>query len=223
MSLDYPIVNLLHTEAKSIRLTQYFTLASSTLYLYDLLLTIHLEVDLLWPSKWTFIKVAYLLQRYLPLVDMVVVTIMYDSPLPIPGLYCFSIGIIGTGVSYPGWVLLTVYDLGLLVLITTRAFRAYNSSHDLHQKTLSQVVYRDGVLYYLYLVGLSAINIVLNLMIPTHLPNLLITSLERVLYSILTSHVVLHIREQAYRTQVVMTSPDSVDGNAEAEFRRSEI
>ncbi|TFK63335.1 hypothetical protein BDN72DRAFT_734017, partial [Pluteus cervinus] len=51
----------------------FLPVASSTLYLYDLLLSLDLEVDLLWPSKWTLIKVFYLLQRYLPLIDMVIV------------------------------------------------------------------------------------------------------------------------------------------------------
>ncbi|TFK63334.1 hypothetical protein BDN72DRAFT_328562 [Pluteus cervinus] len=148
-------------------------------------------------------------------------TFTYHS-IPVPGMYCFATG--RSGISYVSWMLLAVYDLGLLILIAIPAFRAYKSSDlDVHRSTLFQVVYRDGVLYYLYTAALSALNVLVILNVQGNYASLLITSLERVLYSILTSHVVLHIREQAYRTQVVMTLPCSVDMNAEAEFRRSEI
>ncbi|TFK63340.1 hypothetical protein BDN72DRAFT_328982 [Pluteus cervinus] len=281
------------TVADAIRVTQYFTLASSTLYLYDLLLTFDLEVDLLWPSKWTFIKALYLLQRYLPLVDMVIVTITWQfgevseletcemlflwsswsyvvgmtlsevvltfrtlavwgnttkvrialflfslgclGPLywilahesftyhsfPIPGMYCFAKA--GPETRYLCWTLLTVYDIGLLILVATRAFRGHESGRAVSQSTLSQVVYQDGVLYYLYLVALSMTNVVLILSLPGHFATLLVSSIQRILYAVLASRVVLHIREQAYRTQVVMTLPNSTNTNAELEFRRSAI
>ncbi|TFK64475.1 hypothetical protein BDN72DRAFT_264353 [Pluteus cervinus] len=46
--------------------------AAATIYIYDLFLTLGLEIELLWPSKWCFLKVIYLIQRYLPLVDTVI-------------------------------------------------------------------------------------------------------------------------------------------------------
>ncbi|TFK63332.1 hypothetical protein BDN72DRAFT_847722 [Pluteus cervinus] len=281
--------------ADAVRVTQYLSLASATLYLYDLLLTLHLEIDLLWPSKWTLIKVLYLLQRYLPLLDTVVImmswqfgeisniqtcktlfmgfgwscligmtlsevvltcrtlavwgnmtririglflfslscmiplywtmakeslAITYHS-IPIPGMYCLATA--GPGIRYLCWTLLTVYDLGLLILITTRAFRSRNSGRAIRRSTLSQVVYQDGVLYYLYLVALSTMNIALILSLPGNFATLLVTNIQRVSYSILTSRVVLHIRKQAYQTQVVMISLHPLDISAEAELRRSEV
>ncbi|TFK63341.1 hypothetical protein BDN72DRAFT_329309 [Pluteus cervinus] len=277
----------------AIRIIQYFTLASSTVYLYDLLLTLGSEIDLLWPSKWTLMKVLYLLQRYLPLIDMVIVTIIWQfwevsdlqackilfhgfdwsylvgmtlseivltlrtlavwgnttririilfifslgcmvplywakavesfryHSIAIPGMYCFVTS--GPEKRYIFWVLLTAYDTSLLILIATPAFRAYKASRIIQQSQLSQVVYKDGVLYYLYLVALSAINIILNLKFPDSDATLAAISVQRVLFSILTSRVVLHIREEAYQTEVVMTSPHAVDMNAEVLFRRSEI
>ncbi|TFK63339.1 hypothetical protein BDN72DRAFT_902498 [Pluteus cervinus] len=280
--------------ANAIRGTQYFTLASSTLYLYDLLLTLDLEVDLLWPSKWTLLKMIYLLQRYLPLIDMVIVTITWQfgeisnlhtckalfqesnwsylvgmtlseivltyrtlavrgnttklrrglllfflvcmaplywtmakilsssftyHSLPIPGMYCFPIG--GPGLSYLCWTLLTVYDTGEPVRQTPDSawvddVRPFDLDRDpgfpsiasrvIRQSKLSQVVYQDGVLYYLYLVALSVINVILTLRLPGNPATLFVTSVERVLYSILTSHVVLHMREQPSRTSDTTTS-----------------
>ncbi|TFK63330.1 hypothetical protein BDN72DRAFT_847718 [Pluteus cervinus] len=231
--------------------------------------------NLLWPSKWTIIKAIYLFQRYLPLIDMVAMTILWQfgkvsnlqnceilsnganwsylvgmtlsevlltwrtiavwgntakirvglflfslgciapifwmlakegltyHSIPIPGLYCFAGG--GPHIRYLCWALLTVYDTGLLILIATRAFQGYKASRATHQSTLSTVVYQDGVLYYIYLVALSAINVILILRLPGSSAALLLTSIQRVFYSILTSRVVLHIREQTSRTQVVTT------------------
>ncbi|TFK71028.1 hypothetical protein BDN72DRAFT_492891 [Pluteus cervinus] len=280
--------------ANAILLNQYFTVASSTLYLYDLLLTFDMEVNLLWPSKWTLIKVVYLLQRYLPLIDTVIFatiwqfgdinlwtckslsrssswsflmgmtlsevilirrtlavwgnnrklhiaiflfsmgciipvylilsnyhdTLTYHST-EIPGLHCFTTG--QSHLNYLCWTLVTIYDTGLLILIAIPAFRIRRSGGVAFQSMLFYVVYRDGVLYYIYLVALSAVNIVLILNLSSDYATLL-SSLERVAYSILTSHVVLHIREQAYQNQVIsLNLPDSINVNAEAEFQSSGI
>ncbi|TFK62649.1 hypothetical protein BDN72DRAFT_903058 [Pluteus cervinus] len=288
---------LTSTAANAISLTQHVTLVSSTLYLYDLFLTLHLEVDLLWPSKWSLIKVLYLLQRYLPLIDTVIIvpillfdkvsldtckimfkgtawsyllgmslsevilirrtlavwgnnrklrlalivfsvccitpvyfvlrgyisTVTYHT-LPVPGLYCFSIGQAPLSYAYLCWTFLTMCDAGLLILTVIPGFRAYKSG--VRQSTITQVVYRDGALYYLYIVALSAVNLAVILKLPENYATSL-TSIERVAYSVLTSRVVLHIREQAYRSQVVMNSLDSVPTNinaelADLEFRRPE-
>lgn len=48
-----------------------YVVAASTLFLWDWMLTMRMEVDLVWKSKWNFMKVLYLLQRYLPFVDTV--------------------------------------------------------------------------------------------------------------------------------------------------------
>jgi hypothetical protein len=47
------------------------TVVGSTMFLYDYLITLGMEVDLVWSSKWTFMKVLYFAQRYLPFVDAV--------------------------------------------------------------------------------------------------------------------------------------------------------
>ncbi|TFK63371.1 hypothetical protein BDN72DRAFT_847692 [Pluteus cervinus] len=265
--------------AKGDRFTQYFTLASLTWYLYDLLLTLDLEVNLLWPSKWTLMKVLYLLQRYLPFIDTVIVVMCWEfgkitnphscealyktcgwtyfvgmtlseiilmrrtlavwgngkelhialflflicciapvyfmlekfyepltyHPVPIHGLYCFVTG--QNHINFLTWAILTVYDTGLLILIAIPAFRTYRSGG--HQSTLFQVVYRDGILYYLYLVALSGLNVLWILKLPGG-DTTLLTSVERVAYSILTSRAVLHIREQAYQSGRLPTIGDVV-------------
>jgi hypothetical protein len=39
-------------------------------YIWDYILTFEMEVDHVWKSKWNFMKGLYLLQRYLPFIDI---------------------------------------------------------------------------------------------------------------------------------------------------------
>ncbi|TFK63369.1 hypothetical protein BDN72DRAFT_323224 [Pluteus cervinus] len=156
-------------------------------------------------------------------------TLTFHS-IPSPGMHCYATG--PSHLVYLFWVFLTVYDTGIMILTAIPGIRTYKGSHTSHtgfqsgpppRSTLTHVIYRDGLLYYVYLVALSALNVVLILKLPADYATSLLSSMERVMYSVLTSHVVLHLREQTYRTEVVMTSPDSVGIDAEAEFRHSEI
>jgi hypothetical protein len=45
------------------------TVAASTIFIWDYILTFGMEVDLVWKSKWNFMKGLYLFQRYLPFID----------------------------------------------------------------------------------------------------------------------------------------------------------
>lgn len=54
------------------------TVVGATMFLYDYLLTLGMEVDLVWSSKWTFMKVLYLAQRYLPFVDAVALCLLSE-------------------------------------------------------------------------------------------------------------------------------------------------
>ena len=55
------------------------TVAASTLYIWDYILTFRMEVDLVWKSKWTFMKGLFLFQRYLPFIDTVWL-VLYRQP-----------------------------------------------------------------------------------------------------------------------------------------------
>ena len=39
------------------------------MFIWDYILTFRMEVDLVWKSKWNFMKAVYLFQRYLPFID----------------------------------------------------------------------------------------------------------------------------------------------------------
>ena len=41
------------------------------MFLWDYILTFQMEVDLVWKSKWNFMKALYLFQRYLPFLETI--------------------------------------------------------------------------------------------------------------------------------------------------------
>jgi len=41
------------------------------MFLWDYILTFGMEVDLIWKSKWNFMKGLYLFQRYLPFANII--------------------------------------------------------------------------------------------------------------------------------------------------------
>jgi hypothetical protein len=47
------------------------TVAASTIFVWDYIITFRMEVDLVWKSQWTSMKALYLFQRYLPFIDTV--------------------------------------------------------------------------------------------------------------------------------------------------------
>jgi hypothetical protein len=56
------------------RLMVHFSLfkLSTTVQLYDFILTFPQEVSLIWPAPWSLMKVLFLLTRYLPFADVVI-------------------------------------------------------------------------------------------------------------------------------------------------------
>lgn len=41
------------------------------MFLWDYLITLGMEIELVWPSKWTVMKSLYLFQRYIPFLDTI--------------------------------------------------------------------------------------------------------------------------------------------------------
>jgi hypothetical protein len=46
-----------------------------SLILYDYLLTLTREIDLVWFSQWNIIKIVFLVQRYVPFIDGILLAI----------------------------------------------------------------------------------------------------------------------------------------------------
>lgn len=57
-----------------------FAVAGATLFIYDYLLTVNLEIELVWRSRWTATKCLYFIQRYLPFVGSVFLVLCEYCP-----------------------------------------------------------------------------------------------------------------------------------------------
>jgi len=91
------------------------------------------------------------------------------------------------------WVVIIIWDTLILALMLVPAIRSYRSGGN---SALAKSVYCDGINYYLFLFTLSFINILVIKVLPPEYRTV-ITSLARMVHSMLTSRVILHIRAQA--------------------------
>lgn len=277
------------------QLVAYLDVVASTIFLYDYVLTLRMEIDLVWYSKWTLLKILYLVQRYAPFYDTVGLVLYHQFVIGLSPSYCLvnykisgwsfisSIAIsevilalrlwavwrkslkIAVGLSlfflacwvanfvvmgiflnsmafakspfpYPGcfivagshilavcWILLMVYDAGNLVMMVIPGFAAYRTGGS---SQLVRVVYRDGVIYYVYIFLVSLVNVIVINRLPPDLVHLL-SSFERILHCILTSRIVLHIREigavdHIHGTDTVaLTSMHTPSEGAQSQFAKS--
>ncbi|TFK32625.1 hypothetical protein BDQ12DRAFT_479687 [Crucibulum laeve] len=115
----------------------------------------------------------------------------FGAPPHVDFLGCFVTK--GSSILYLCWVVLMVYEAIILILMIIPGIAAYRLGGD---SALYKTVYRDGVLYYLCLFVLSLTNVIVIQILPSAYINLF-SSFERVIHSIVTSRVILHIRDHA--------------------------
>ncbi|KAJ8693361.1 hypothetical protein PTI98_008363 [Pleurotus ostreatus] len=99
---------------------------------------------------------------------------------------------------YLCWILVLVYDTGIMILMVLAVTKPYTPMlpKSGRSSTLLRTLYRDGITYYFALFVLSVMNIATIVVLPGDLVNLF-TVLQRAIHSTLTSRVILHLREQA--------------------------
>lgn len=73
------LIEALTKYVASARVVTSFDVLGVTIFVYDYFLTLGMEVEFVWSSKWGFMKVLYLLQRYLPFLDSVCLCLMLVS------------------------------------------------------------------------------------------------------------------------------------------------
>ncbi|KAF9443566.1 hypothetical protein P691DRAFT_778802 [Macrolepiota fuliginosa MF-IS2] len=117
-------------------------------------------------------------------------TIVYaPSPAPhILGCLSQSVGLLFS-VSFAGSML---FNLVMLLLMIIRAISWYRLGA---KSDLTRMIYRDGIIYYVYTFIFSTLNFLVILKFPKDYTDLLFT-MDRVLHSVLSCRVVLHIRQQ---------------------------
>ncbi|KAF8148278.1 hypothetical protein B0H34DRAFT_737686 [Crassisporium funariophilum] len=266
-----------------LQLVTFFVVAACSMFLWDYLITLGMEVELVWSSKWTSIKVLYIVQRYLPFIDMFYFTLQYQFGHNLSTTDCrriasavgylYNVGFASSelllalrawavwhhnrrlavimGVAYvlfwlpdfgymylflrsvqfgtppyPGfigcwvtkgnpilaycWLVLIVWDAFVLVLMAIPGIKTYMRTVHPNRlgthETLQDIIYRDGLIFYIYLFILSTIQIIVIWTLPTDYI-LVLAGLERCSHSVLSSRVLLHIRAHVKeREQVIQYS-----------------
>jgi len=246
------------------QILNYSFLSSTALFIYDYILTLHIEIKFIWFSPWTYTKVLYLLIRYLTFIDTMLYTVeqtFLNVPIEVcrviypmstwfmavqiflaEGVLCIRtwaiwrrnkvIGIVLTivmatflvvqsilvnryvkSMEYPpipysqfrgcfvkkapsdlwaNFVLITIVDIIVLVPMVVSAWRSYQGGAS---SGLSNIVHRDGILFYIYLLCFSVVNLTITIAWPIDISPVL-TSLQNTLYAVLTTRIVLNIREE---------------------------
>ncbi|KAK7038819.1 hypothetical protein VNI00_010449 [Paramarasmius palmivorus] len=117
---------------------------------------------------------------------------------PVPNLRgCF---VVQSRNAYVVYIFLAwfLYDLGAAILFLIPAIAAFRQGFS----KLVTVFYRDGAIYVVVMLCLSVVNIVVVMTFPREL-SLLLAPFERVMHLILTSRMIIHIREIAASRNVI--------------------
>uniref|UniRef100_A0A0W0FA48 Uncharacterized protein n=1 Tax=Moniliophthora roreri TaxID=221103 RepID=A0A0W0FA48_MONRR len=111
--------------------------------------------------------------------------------------------IIGGKNTYTPWILWLAYDTSASILMLIPGISAYREGG---LSRLMRVMYQDGVIYFILMAILSTINIVVMAMLSPDYAFIL-GPLERVLHCILTSHMIIHIRQIAFKNHNIDSVP----------------
>ncbi|TFL06115.1 hypothetical protein BDV98DRAFT_652765 [Pterulicium gracile] len=267
-----------------VRFVTSFDVASLALLVFDYFLTLDLEVALIWPSGWSLVKVIFLINRYMPFIDvplalyhqlyrpqsesscrslyistawMFILGIgltefvlvyrtwaLYDNSKPLGVallIYflafwiaiCYGLSrfldslrfLIDPNFPLPGciiidasdhlafdWILLMVFESGILLLMLNKAYRMYLTSRS---TTIFRTVYRDGIMYYVYIYILSLVNLI-YIRTQSRALVVVLASLQRVVHSVLTTRLILGLRQEIvdYQRSPRQTPPFSLDDGA---------
>ncbi|KAF8997170.1 hypothetical protein BDQ17DRAFT_1309868 [Cyathus striatus] len=119
------------------------------------------------------------------------------------------------------WIALMVYDASLLALmvISARVWNKpylkiiFNGGPESEPERLLEPILREGIIYYFYLFVLSALNVVVIFIMPPDFMNMM-AMMERMIHSVLTCRIILHIREGPGRSDYESSSLPTTPLNA---------
>jgi len=90
------------------------------------------------------------------------------------------------------WTTLFIYETGIFMLMLIKGIRCYKNGGS---SQLFQVVYRDGLMYYLYLFAFALANVIVVATLTPALQMVLVV-IERFIHPIIACRVILDIRGQ---------------------------
>jgi len=92
---------------------------------------------------------------------------------------------------WENYAIMTAVEAIVLALMVISAFRSYRFSNG---SELWRVIHRDGILFYVYLLGFTLANLVAIIIFPVDTKGML-SSQHVILYAVLTCRIVLGIRQ----------------------------
>ncbi|EJD38088.1 hypothetical protein AURDEDRAFT_172850 [Auricularia subglabra TFB-10046 SS5] len=196
---DLHIIQEVLENLKTAQLSYFLIVATAALYFYDYALTLSAEITLVWRSKWGVGKVLFLLERYMKWPELLVLLYSADCYLMqdhLRTITFFSISEVdphAAKFSDNNFCLGTAHTKSLSIMwVTVAAFElvifvmsAMKGLGHLYQRRSSLIssIYRDSMLYFVFLFGFSAANAVV---VYTYLH-----------YAIVLGLLILHIRAAA--------------------------
>ncbi|KAF8996795.1 hypothetical protein BDQ17DRAFT_903816 [Cyathus striatus] len=145
-------------------------------------------------NKWsTYFLPIFYLACWTPgyvILGRAVITAKFDIQDLIPR-GCLATGGVDTlGIS-TAWAILLVYDIVIMILMLVPAVNAFKWNGT---SQLTRVMYRDGIIYYIFLIILSLSNVLTGLAFsPDYITIVVLTG--RVVRASLACRVVVHLRE----------------------------
>jgi len=113
-------------------------------------------------------------------------------------------------ILYVVFILIMIFETVILTLTLIKGLEHFKKA----SSPLVTVLYRDGMLNYVYLFILSIINLAVITSAP-HGYTTLLTAMQRVVHSILSGRILLHLR-QAASTKVITSRMDHMSGGISA-------
>jgi len=128
----------------------------------------------------TFTPIYYFLYEFLNSVKFA------ENPLPgFTGCFISS----ASPVLFGSYVLLMAFETVIFGMTLYKACR----SHKKTQSTLLRTLYRDGLLFYFYLLAISVLNVLILLFAPREMANML-AFMHRTLHALLSASMLINLR-----------------------------
>ncbi|EJD35186.1 hypothetical protein AURDEDRAFT_175764 [Auricularia subglabra TFB-10046 SS5] len=106
-----------------------------------------------------------------------------------------------------GWILVTVFELVIVILTVIKGVEHFRTGHA--QSSLIRSLYRDGIIYFVYLFVLSLGNLLCIYIAPSEYV-VLFGVTQRAFNAILSCKIILHLQAAARITAATLTGNDLV-------------
>ncbi|RDX47023.1 hypothetical protein OH76DRAFT_1485073 [Lentinus brumalis] len=208
MSSDTDAAAAVVDEFYSIYTEDYCIMAAAVLFIYDAFLTFDREVTWFWTAKRTGASLLFFANRWLTILYFVTVLVTF-APFPSDNVGSQSFAMapahsrICRAVTIVARVPLIVADILLIYITWTRlsswcALKATAGLRPSNSLSLSNILFRGGIVYFAVLFGLNVLHLALSAAAVGDSGNLgesVVTTFTAPLTAVIVSHFLLELQE----------------------------